>query len=142
MTAVHEPQQIASISEEELAASAAVCAAATPAPWTWWLGKDRAPVLVHPRRSILIVMDAVRQGMNGASLRFARRFDDRGGVLRKAGEFLPAYQYRASEFSNDASNPDMRFITFARDYIPRANETIRQLRAEIVHLTTLLASRR
>ena len=89
-------------------------AAATPRPWLWWAREGSSnPTLICPNHGMLIVMDAVRSGMQGATLRFASRTpSDKGGILRKAETFLDGYS--GTDFP-DVRNPDMTFIAHARD---------------------------
>lgn len=64
----------------------------TPLPWRWHTytgagGKRGATMLVTVGRGMLFVLDAVRDGMNSATLRFGVRASrDVGGLLYKASE--------------------------------------------------------
>jgi len=83
----------------------------TPGPWAWrWAYRGR-PQLVHPSHGVLIVMDAVRDGMQGATVRFAERNPtDLGGIMCKAEHFFPEQPgRRVSDFQPPLS-PDMRLI--------------------------------
>lgn len=52
----------------------------TPTPWTWQ-DFGRGPILVSSASGRPIVMDFVRQGMNGAEPRFGKRTDSMGGIM-------------------------------------------------------------
>ena len=55
--------------------------AATKGPWKWRYPFGGVPMLAHPRSGLMIVMDAVRCGMQRATFRFAeprRTWSDNG----------------------------------------------------------------
>lgn len=83
-------------------------AAATKGPykWRWTCGGHRAPELIAPHHGMLLVMDAVRSGMNGAVLRFARRTDSMGGLMFKLTDLLPKRERRCAELIDATGNPD------------------------------------
>lgn len=75
----------------------------TPTPWRWQ-DFGRGLVLVSTASGKPIVMDFVRQGMNGAEPRFGRRTDSMGGVM------VPLSKW-------EQAPPDMEFmVRAANDY--------------------------
>lgn len=83
----------------------------TPGPWMWRYCVGGYPELVCPRHGLLLVMDSVRAGMNRATLRFAIRTPaDKGGLMRKAEEFMEAPGKDVPDYQLLPANPDMRLI--------------------------------
>jgi hypothetical protein len=92
----------------------------TPAPWAWRFPLGGLPELVHEGHGRLIVMDAVRDGMKRATMRFARRDPaDLGGILYKAAEFFRAPGRRVPDVQVP-DHPDMRLMAAAPDLLKAA----------------------
>jgi hypothetical protein len=107
------------MTNEEIVAIKERAEAATKGPWAWRLayGGYGIPELFF-RKGMLLVMDAVRHGMGGATIRFATRTaDDHGGLMYKAHTFFDPPTARGPEFQ-EPSNPDMVFMAHARKDIP------------------------
>lgn len=94
-------------------------AAATPGPWAWrWPSGSRdGPTIVHPKSGLLLVIDAVRSGMNAATLRFARRTDSMGGTMHNADSWMPHRGGDRPDYQTPTS-PDMQMLTAARNALP------------------------
>lgn len=64
----------------------------TPGPWEWFMSARGEAMLATPDRGHLFVMQPVRCGMQGGTIRFAEWGDGergrRGGVMREAKEHL------------------------------------------------------
>lgn len=64
----------------------------TAGPWDWFMSDNGQVMLATPDRGRLYVMQTVRCGMQGATVRFAYWGEGergrRGGIMRKAEEFL------------------------------------------------------
>jgi len=89
----------------------------TPGPWVWRNAHGGEPELVCPKHGMLLVMDAVRHGMNRADIRFARRDpSDRGGLMVKASDLLPKTGKCVPDYP-PVENPDMRLIAAAPDLL-------------------------
>jgi hypothetical protein len=62
----------------------------TPGPWDWWMAGNGEAMLATPDRGRLYVMQPVRCGMQGGTLRFADwgggERGRRGGVMRQVAE--------------------------------------------------------
>lgn len=120
--------------------------AATPAPWAWrWpVGSRSGPDIVHPQCGMLLVMDARRFGMNGATVRFARRSPaDRGGLMFDATQLMPDLTNSRPDFTNDRdlaaleptidqepNNPDMHMMVAARNALPALLDALDAAEAE------------
>ena len=113
----------------------AICDAATPGPWEWWLRPNHPVMLAHPGHGLLIVMDAVRDGMQGATVRFAKREGTKGGLLHKASDLHKPYNSRASEFI-ELDNPDAAFMTYARTAMPQLIARVRELKEKLQRYET------
>ena len=113
-------------------AAQARCDAATPGEWLWrWPSGRNAPHLVHPRKGMLLVMDAVRLGMNAATVRFATRSPvDKGGIMSSAENYMPDASGKRPDYQ-EPSNHDMAFIAHARADLPLALAEIRRLEAQV-----------
>ena len=101
------------LTQEDRKAIRARIAAATVGPWGWWHRPQTPAILAVPAHGLLVVMDAVRRGMQGATLRFAKRDPTAGGLLYKVEDMSPDYDPRGSEFI-EVNNPDAMFIAHAR----------------------------
>lgn len=80
----------------------------TPGPWEWF-DRPNGIYLATPHSGHLLVLDTVRSGMNGATLRFATwKGEERGrmgGLMRKAADIdMP-------------NHPDARLISAAPDLL-------------------------
>ena len=105
---------------ERIAEIEARANAATLSPWVWQYPthKGAAPVLVHPGDGWLYVLDACRDGFNGATTMFCERKTPRdGGAFRNAKDFFDPPS-RESDAIREPKNPDMAFIAHAREDIP------------------------
>ena len=71
----------------------------TPTPWHWQ-DFGRGLILVSEASGKPIVMDFIRQGMNGAEPRFGKRTDSMGGIM------VPLSKW-------EAPPPDLIFIVHA-----------------------------
>ena len=91
--------------------------AATGVPWRWRNCAGGSPELVSPPGGMLLVMDAVRHGMNGADFRFAKRTDGMGGTMHKAIELLPKAGRGVPDYP-EVTNPDMKLIAEMRNCLP------------------------
>ena len=74
----------------------------TPGPWAWY-DMGNGPILVASHHGTLIVMDFVRNGMQSAQPRFAKREGNEGGLM-----------YAADNLDIDA-HPDACLIAAAPD---------------------------
>lgn len=105
----------------------ALLAAATPPPWKWrWTRRSHrdGPELVNPRHGLLLVMDFVRSGMQGATARFATRNPtDRGGVMRLASAYMPVGGPTGLDYPIP-DNPDMRLIADGREMLAELLGTV------------------
>ena len=103
--------------DEILAEIQSRCDKATEGEWKW-RRTDGSVELFNPRHGLLIIMDAVRKGMNAATLRFAVRTQrDKGGIMRTVDELVP-YDPRGTDWP-EPENPDMAFIAHSRTDVPR-----------------------
>lgn len=119
------------LSQSEVAAIRERAAKATPGPWRWRYCHGGRPMLAHPGHGMLVVLDAVRDGMNGAQLRFAKRNpNDMGGLLYKASDLLERPGLGVPDFQ-DADNPDMAFIAASRTDAVALCDTVDALRAKL-----------
>lgn len=79
---------------------------ATKGPYVWrWPCGGIAPELIAPHSGLLLVMDAVREGMMGAAIRFAEREGNRGGIMRKLTDLCAKPTPRTPEWIV-MDNPD------------------------------------
>lgn len=102
----------------------------TPGPWEWRYCVGGYPELVHPKRGLLLVMDAVREGMHRATLRFARRTtSDVGGLMFKAAEFFVAPGKGVADLQVP-TNPDMRLIAAAPDLLEALRDLVERCDGE------------
>lgn len=64
----------------------------TPGPWDWFANHRGDVMLATPDRGRLIVMDFARNGMNGATPRFAKWSGPErgrlGGIMHKAADLI------------------------------------------------------
>jgi hypothetical protein len=83
----------------------------TPGPWQWrrFAKGERAPFLEAPHSGLLLVMDFIRRGMNGAQPRFATWDGKERG--RMGGIMVPADKL------NLAEHPDAKLIAAAPDLL-------------------------
>lgn len=89
----------------------------TPGPWKWWYPRGaNSPVLVSPPHGLCVVMDTVRKGMTGATLRFAKRSDGMGGVLLNADQYIETDDERRPDFCT-VNHPDALLIAAAPDLL-------------------------
>jgi hypothetical protein len=90
----------------------------TSGPWNWYKNQNGV-YLATPDRGHLIVMDAVRKGMNGAQLRFATwEGEERarmGGLMVKADDL------------DVANHPDARLIAAAPDILAALIKAVEHL---------------
>lgn len=94
----------------------------TPTPWRWQ-DFGRGPILVSEVSGKSIVMDFIRQGMNGAEPRFGKRTDSMGGIM------VPLSKW-------ERSPPDMEFMLRAANDYEADKEA---LRGVAIMLNTKLA---
>ena len=117
------------MTNEQLAEIEARCKAATPEPWSWWFPSGaKGPSLAHPRHGLLLVMDAIRVGMQGGTIRFAQRTDVMGGLMRPAATFIHEKGGHRADWAS-IDNADAQFIEHARSDVPALVAEVRRLRA-------------
>lgn len=128
------------LTDQEIEYGLRLCDWATPAPWRWRFPAGRSaggPELTCPLYGLLLVLDAVRDGMNRATLRFARRTPaDRGGLMDKAARYCVGSGEPVRSDWPVVENPDMEFMAFARGVLPAALRELKYLRAELLARTT------
>jgi len=70
-------------------------------------------------------MDAVRDGMQRATFRFAKRCPaDVGGIMFKASEFFPVQPGRHVPDYQEPAHPDMRLIRAAPDLLDALKDLV------------------
>ncbi len=86
----------------------------TPGPWKWRHvhNSNRGVELVSPANGMLLILDAVRHGMNSVDIRFAKRTDRMGGLMFKATSMV----HSNSDY-HEIDNPDARLIASAPDLL-------------------------
>ena len=106
-------QEIKPLTPHELADARQLEQAATPGPWRWRIdrGGHGGAFLQTVGHGGLLILDAVRNGMQGATLRFR---DHAKCLMFKAHD-------RESHLDD---NPDARFLAAARTLVPRLIATI------------------
>lgn len=103
----------------------------TPGPWDWFFSESGGCYLATPHRGRLIVMDFIRRGMQGGTVRFATWDGDEranmGGIMR------PAHDLDVGE------HPDARLIAAAPDLLaallPVLKEGVDRAKADIMETT-------
>lgn len=100
---------------------------ATKGPWGWRYCVGGKPDLFAQRSGLPLVMDAVRSGMNRATLRFVNRSgSDKGGLMQRAEEFFEVPGKNVPDFQ-DSKNPDAAFIARSRELLPRLAAVVKTL---------------
>jgi len=124
------------MSELDLDAAEAMCAAATPGPWEWRVNPTSRSFYLEgtPRTGNEFVMGFERWGMGSAQPTLRKWVDadcDGGGyhLLAKGVEFLkpiPGREHHAS-WAQTVDQPDAAFIAAARTLVPQLVARVREL---------------
>lgn len=117
-----------------LAEIAARVEAATAGPWWWRFNVGGRPELWSTQRGGLVVLSALRDGMNKAVVAFCERATPlTGGVIEKASKFFVTPSRDVPDYQ-DPTNPDALFIAHARTDIPDLLAEVARLEAENARL--------
>jgi hypothetical protein len=129
---VYQAQQEgeAMITNERLAEMRRIEQAATEGPWLWRYPVGGMPTLVSPPNGQCLIIDAVRSGMQRATMRFAIREKKRGGIMCHAEEFFLNPGRHIPDFQ-EPNNPDMEFMSAARTALPELLTVVEMYRAAI-----------
>lgn len=116
----------------------------TPGPWNWYMSDKGQAMLATPDRGRLYVMQTVRCGMQGATVRFAKWGEGERG--RRGG-----YMCKAEEFLRDGvlMHPDALLIAAAPDLLAAAEAALNCVaelpenpaRAELAQMLTAAISK-
>lgn len=105
-------------------------AAHTPGPWDWFMSARGEAMLATPDRGRLLVMQPVRCGMQGGTVRFAEwgggERGRRGGVMLEAKEYLR---------DGVLMHPDAHLIAAAPDLLAALRKTAETLRFACLAIT-------
>lgn len=127
----HTPAPAEALSREQLEA----LKGHTPAPWAWRgypTHRDSVPKHPYLRSEVsprYIVMDFVRQGMQGAQPRFIHR-NTGAGIMRPVSEMGAGW----------AAHPDARLIAAAPDLLTTALAALARAKAAEARVTEALAA--